>query len=91
MSETATEQTIQHGFICPNWAKNYWDPNECTVEPTTDGTAVVLDHGIQTTVFSAETVQECTQWLLEQPGLLPQLRDELSNEDEDEQFLSHCF
>lgn len=51
------------GFVCPDWAKEVWDRNECTVEPTTDGTFVVLDHSIQTVVYTGKTREECETWL----------------------------
>ncbi len=51
------------GFVCPDWAKEVWNKNECTVEPSTDGTFVVLDHSIQTVVYRGKTDKECLDWL----------------------------
>lgn len=61
MAEEVTEITF--GFVCPDWAKNVWNQNECTVEPATDGTVVVLDHSIQTVVYVGHTRKECDDWL----------------------------
>lgn len=51
------------GFVCPDWARKVWSPDDCTIEPTTDGTSVVLDHSSQTVVYAGHTVEECADWL----------------------------
>ena len=61
MSDNTVEK--QYGFVCPEWARLYWNQNECTVEPTTDGDFAVLDHSIQSVVFRGKTREECASWL----------------------------
>jgi len=55
------------GFVCPDWAKPYWNPLECTLEKATDGTHVVLDHSIQVVVYVG-TLDACRRWF---GGTLP--------------------
>ena len=50
------------GFVCPEWAIEYWDINECTVEKCTSGQYAVIDHSIQTAVFLG-TQDECNDFV----------------------------
>lgn len=54
---------ITMGFVCPEWALDYWNPLECTIELCTDGRYAVVDHSIQTSVYIGKTKQECIEWL----------------------------
>lgn len=56
------------GFVCPTWAYGYWNPRECTIEECTDGSYVVLDHSIQTTVYEGGSRKECVDFLRENGG-----------------------
>ncbi len=51
------------GFVCPEWAKDHWLENECTIEKCTDGRYAVVDHSVQTTIYIGETKDECVEWL----------------------------
>jgi hypothetical protein len=54
----------QLGFICPEWARPYWDAAECTIEPCSDGTFAVVDHSLNGVTIAVErTYKECAKHL----------------------------
>lgn len=63
-SMAATDQTDKpYGFVLPDELIPIWNQNECTIEDTTDGDAIVLDHSIQAVVYRGRTKKQCSDWL----------------------------
>ena len=60
MVETEQEKM---GFVCPDWALEHWNQNECTIEKCTDGDFAVVDHSVQVTIYVGKTYEECENWL----------------------------
>ncbi|MEI6863913.1 MAG: hypothetical protein WCK46_00870 [Candidatus Adlerbacteria bacterium] len=58
------------GFVCPDWALEYWDPDECTILKCTDGAYAVVDHSVQQTIFVGRQF-ECEDFL-EEPDHYPE-------------------
>ncbi len=52
-----------YGFVLPKELIPHWNQNECTIEDTTEGEAVVVDHSIQMVVYRGKTSEECSDWL----------------------------
>lgn len=56
------------GFVLRDWAKPYWSINmDHTIEPCNDGNWAVVCWELQTTVFVAETREECIKFLGDDP------------------------
>ena len=54
----------QLGFVCPEWAKPYWDPLECQIHPCGDGTFALVDHSLNGVTIAVErTRMECAAHL----------------------------
>lgn len=55
---------MAYRLVCPEWAKAYWNANECSVERCTDGTFVVIDHSLNgVVILEATTELEAKDWL----------------------------
>lgn len=48
----------ERGFVCPEWAKGAWNPNECTIEKCTDGTFALVDHSLCGVTIAVEETRE---------------------------------
>ena len=51
------------GFVCPEWAREHWNIEECTIVEHLDGTAEVFDQSIQMTIYVGHNAHECAYWL----------------------------
>lgn len=55
---------LDFGFVCPDWAKPHWKPEECEIVPDVDGTFVVVDSSLSgTLIYVGKTRDECSGWL----------------------------
>lgn len=54
---------MQYGFVCPDWAKSYWNPTHCSIEKSTTGEFCIVDHNVQVTVYAGPTREDCEDWL----------------------------
>jgi hypothetical protein len=58
---------VQRGFVCSDWAKSQWNPEDCEVVKTTSGEDwAVIDHRLQITIFVGSE-QECVRFLGRNP------------------------
>ena len=61
---SAQAATQQLGFVCPEWAKPHWNPNECTIMECEDGTFAVVDHSLNGITIAVEkTRSKCSTHL----------------------------
>lgn len=85
---TETPQHAQTGFVCPDWAKPFWNPRECTIEKCTDGNYAVVCHQTEQTIFVDPTRQGCISFLgndyeePHDPAAMPDLGEWLGVKDE---------
>ncbi|MFA6338789.1 MAG: hypothetical protein WCW87_01900 [Candidatus Paceibacterota bacterium] len=56
-------KTSERGFVCPDWAKPFWDKDACMIVPCCGGGYAVVCNTTQVTVFVADTQQECQDFL----------------------------
>ena len=60
---TNDKPKLKFGYVCPAKLREHWDPNECTIEETKNGSFIVLDHSIQIVVYRGHTRNECEDFL----------------------------
>src|SRR3989344_1719177 len=57
------DRSGRFGFVCPEWAREYWDIKNCEIIDHFNGTAEVIDGSIQMTIYAGRNAQECAYWL----------------------------
>lgn len=81
---------MEYGFVCPEWAKNKWNPQECAIYPISHISGAsgfqVVDDFLFVTVYRALTRKECEDWLAGARNLGPELVNNAWSKETDEEF-----